>query len=175
MSAKPLGGGKEHSLVFWNLRKLRESLTGPLPPREQVSYLVGIFVIWGLPIPTAIALGSASQDGLASDLAALGISLVGVLHAYRSNGGSSGEEFAVRLIAVGWVVGVRFTVTLAGLSLLAIYPGLPVAIEIASKFNVEIEPNQNSAAVVLVYTALAVQALYWWVVGRQMRSIHAAA
>jgi len=162
-------------LYFWNLRSLRTSLISPPLPWEQCGYLAGLFLIWGLPIPTAIALGSVSEDNFAIDFASLAIALGGVRFAYGCNGGASGRDFAVRVVAIAWVVGVRFTVMLLALSLLAIYPGMSLAVEFASRLNIAVDDGAKTASTVLLYGALAMQGLYWWVVGRQIRGIPAAA
>jgi hypothetical protein len=63
-----------------------------------------------------IAIGNAIPDTdwngwvSAGAIASIVVTCAGILFCYRANGGASGEWFLARMLAVSWVVTVRFVV-----------------------------------------------------------------
>ena len=97
-------------MYFFRLRALKAELSaGPLPARRALPYVATLAV---LVAATASALpffggGTSNLWDSVDFLVVVTSAGIGVIVAYRANGGSHGTDFATRLIALGWVVGLR--------------------------------------------------------------------
>ena len=102
------------SMRFWSIRAAKADLREPaLSNQRLLPYLVAIVVSQTFVIDFAV-LAPTGVENFAREmiLGAVSVSLsaAGILYVYWRNGGASGERFLERLLVLGWVTGVRFSV-----------------------------------------------------------------
>jgi hypothetical protein len=98
-------------VYFWRIDRLKSELRArELPARDAFGYATAHLLCWTLPnfLPLGKASITATDDALM--VVATFIIVGGLWVAYRANGGVDGRDFAGRLLAMGWVLGVRLTV-----------------------------------------------------------------
>ena len=107
-------------MIIWRIGRLVEQLGNrPLLPRELLPYAIASAVLAALAFATADWLRPWDRDDFeaavdsATTLLAGVISGFGIWACHRANGGESGAEFADRLLAIGFVLFVRFVVVFA--------------------------------------------------------------
>jgi hypothetical protein len=126
-------------VYFWRIEHLKRDLRSrEVPARDVLGYVTALLVVYTL--PSTFPAGDISLT--ASDYALMAVSIAitvgGLWAAYRVNGGADGHDFAGRLLAIGWVVGLRLLVIwMACASLL-----LPAAFIIA--FATDAAPRRPS-------------------------------
>ena len=100
-------------MYYWRIKRLKNDLrAGDVPPRQVTGYAIAHLVLWTL-AASLPAFMPAEDTSFTADfgifvLASIVISVVGLWAAYRSNGGDAGRDLAGRLLAMGWVLGLRF-------------------------------------------------------------------
>jgi hypothetical protein len=99
-------------MYFWRIGKLKQELKqGPLPPRRALPY-VGT---WLALLTFAGTLPAIDADTAWEWTLVLAVyygiaTAAGVWWSYRANGGANGADFSARLLALWWVLGIRFLV-----------------------------------------------------------------
>ena len=101
-------------MYFWKIKKLKSQLVDqPLSDRESLPYVLVLAVFIQLSI-LASCFVEGKKPELLLDFVWVGVSclgaFLGTLHLYRMNGGGEGQHFLQRFLAIGWVVGVRWSV-----------------------------------------------------------------
>ncbi len=97
-------------MYFWRVGNLKQELsTEPLPSRESIKYILAVLASYTLVLNPSVYTAEEVESPwqwllTVVNLATLG---VGTALAYRCNGGQDGVDFASRLFALGWVVGIR--------------------------------------------------------------------
>jgi hypothetical protein len=98
-------------MYFWNLTKLKNELRGgPLGQRAARSYLFALIIVYyaafmmerSSPPPPAM-----TATDWESTLIAFVSCILGIVFAYRANGGEGGIDFMGRYVALGWVIWMR--------------------------------------------------------------------
>jgi hypothetical protein len=84
-----------------------------VPPRQVTGYALAHLLLWTLSTSLLAFIPAEDTTTFTADfvvfiLGSVLISIVGLWAAYRSNGGDSGRDLAGRLLALGWVLGLRF-------------------------------------------------------------------
>jgi hypothetical protein len=102
-------------VYFWRIHALkRELATGPMPARRALPYLAATLGL--LMLGTTAAPGDEATPSWWYGVLGLYYAvatIVGVWWSYRANGGVDGADVTARILAVWWVVGIRFLVILA--------------------------------------------------------------
>lgn len=95
-------------MYFWRIDRLKSELRDrEVPARDVLGYVTAFLVLWTVPqiLPTGEA--SISGTDVALMVVLILITVGGLWAAYRANGGAEGRDFAGRLLAIGWVLGLR--------------------------------------------------------------------
>jgi hypothetical protein len=104
-------------MEFFRLKRLNATLVrGPLPALDTAKYLAAQGALWSLIVNPSPADAPADWTFLGYPA----LALLGVYYCYRRHGGASGERFAERYLAIGWVVGLRVTAMLILLAMLGL-------------------------------------------------------
>ncbi|MCI5064747.1 hypothetical protein MRY87_03365, partial [bacterium] len=98
----------------WNIRQLKRDLVaGPLPNREFIRYLFWLTFVTLLGIegvPLLPPEGPVTGLDVITALLSIFFGMLGLIWAYRANGGDNGREFAARYFPICWVIAFRFVV-----------------------------------------------------------------
>lgn len=136
-------------MYWWNATNLTADLRrGDPPARDVLGYLIGTVVFW----TTAGWVGRGKPSWpealeWTGRIVMLSVVLLGVVVAYRANGGGTGRSFVVRWLALGWVFGNRLTVLVTSpLLLVALWLAASVE-QVSAQFALLLVP-------VLVYQAV---------------------
>lgn len=100
-------------MYFWRINELKNQMrAGPVPARDVLGYVLWLVGSIWLPqlLLTMMSFPEASdvRPPVWPQLVLLVMMAVGLWVAYRANGGASGRDFAGRLLATHWVLGLRF-------------------------------------------------------------------
>lgn len=99
----------EPRFALWNISRLKENLArGQVTERHVLIYVL-LVCLWitGLGFQFEKEIGFWTQvDGVLFTL----FTLLGTLYLYRKNGGSRGDDFLLRLVALHAVFGLRFRI-----------------------------------------------------------------
>lgn len=88
---------------FLRYDPLKEKLgTRTLTERESLPYLLATSLVINFPLQSSWGL----WDGLLG-LGSLVVTLMGISHVYRCNGGNEGFDFIRKFTVVGWIMGCR--------------------------------------------------------------------
>jgi hypothetical protein len=100
---------------FISYQPLKEKLRNrTFTDRQALPYFI-LFCVLSVPVPTS---GTAnSLDWVLTGCWVL-ITALGLLYAYRKNGGSDGVDFIKKFIALGWIALVRWTLVFIPLSVI---------------------------------------------------------
>lgn len=94
-------------MYFWRIENLKAELASrPMTDREVLPY----FVVEGALTSLALSVATSSLN-LWSGLDLVwnfGLSVFGSIYWFRQNGGLRGHQFLQRILAIGWVVGLRW-------------------------------------------------------------------
>lgn len=89
----------------------RDLRSGNLSSRALLPYVIAFGAFESLSISMS-ALAPGGPDPELTDLylalVSVGITVLGLLHVYRMNGGAAGQNFVERLLVIGWVASVHF-------------------------------------------------------------------
>jgi len=89
----------------------RDLRSGNLSSRTLLPYVLAFGAFESLSISMS-ALAPGGPDPELTDLylalVSVGITVLGLLHVYRKNGGVAGQNFVERLLVIGWVTGIHF-------------------------------------------------------------------
>ena len=151
-------------MEFLNLARLKRTLArGPLEPAEAAKYVAAQSMFFSLIfVPTP----SNEEPEAWTFILTVLLAGLGVFYCYRSNGGSLGERFVERYLAVGWVVGWRVGLTAAIFSLLFVGGWAVAAPE---SFGAWSENHSDSDA--WVAAGYAVIAFVYWRTGVHLRDV----
>ena len=116
-----------------------------------------------------IPVEDAEFDGwyVASMVASVLILVLGLRAAYKANGGAEGPDFAGRLLALGWVLGVRLM--LLWLVLFIALMVLAVAAAAADQ-----EPSDFVITATAVAFALLASGIFFWRLAHHLRDLRGA-
>ncbi len=100
-------------MYFWRIDELKAQMrAGPVPPRDVLGYLLWMLTsIWLPPLLLRLVPFPVVPDARSPvwpEIVLLTMTAVGLWVAYRANCGGAGRDFAGRLLAVHWVLGIRF-------------------------------------------------------------------
>jgi len=152
-------------MEFFRLERLNATLVrGPLPALDTAKYLAAQGALWSLIVIPSPADAPADWPFLGYPA----LSLLGVYYCYRRHGGASGERFAERYLAIGWVVGLRVAAT----SILLCMLGL--AGFIAARGFDGSWLDGPAVTHVLDVGTLGVIAIMYWRMGVQLAAVHQA-
>ncbi len=146
-------------MYFWRIDRLkRELASGPLPPRRVLPYLIVWLGILSLISVIPMSDSTAPWEWLTVQALYYTVATgLGVWWSYRANGGAVGVDFASRLLAIWWVLGVRFLVVLL-VPLGALY--------------VILTPDENSHSYLAdLISALLFTVVYYWRAAVHLRDI----
>jgi hypothetical protein len=163
LSAHTLGGA---TLYFFDAASLRKEVADhSLTERDYLHYFVGLVLVWGAPLFSVTFPESWFQ--LVVLVPTYGVAIAGVWHCYRSNGGDSGSNFVIRLVPFAFLMALRIAVIgIAGLVIvMALFMALASRLEFVEKFSVHY---------LFVLGGFALQAYYWWLVGRELKCFSSA-
>ncbi|HZR71030.1 MAG TPA: hypothetical protein VFB01_18475 [Burkholderiales bacterium] len=118
-------------MYWWNLRAAKRELGAGAPgARRLLPYVIAFAAVEGLIVEFSFLLPAQQNLTSARVWLAAGISIAitvaGCLYVYRRNGGAAGTTLLERLLVLGWVAGVRYTVFV--LLALAVFFGIAVAL-----------------------------------------------
>lgn len=100
-------------MYYFNIQKLKEDFrSDDVSEADGFKYFFLQVIIIALIIHVQAILGPSSQDLLSRRLDSFLklLSLGGILHVYRCNGGAMGTQFVQRFIALHWVLVFRFLI-----------------------------------------------------------------
>ena len=152
-------------MEFFRLKRLNATLVhGPLPARDTAQYLAAQGALWSLIVIPSPA--DTPRDWTL--LAYPSLSLLGVYHCYRRHGGSAGDRFAERYLAIGWVVGLRVAALFLSLAMLGV-----AAFIVIRGFD---GSSLDSVGIgnVLDIGMLCVIAVVYWRMGVHLAAVHHA-
>ncbi len=113
-------------MYFWNIKALKAQIKrGELDDKETLPYFVVSNLLLIFLFDTLCASASTSESNMWDTLslfADMALLLVGILYAYKKNGGARGRNFIRKYIALSLVVGVRFFLFFMLLLLVIILP-----------------------------------------------------
>jgi len=96
-------------MYFWRIEKLKSQMAArSLSERETLPYFVAFSAISSIILPQT---NYNLWDGLGTSWSVM-LAVVGTVYVFRENGGAVGKHFLQRYFAIGWVVGIRWLVTL---------------------------------------------------------------
>jgi hypothetical protein len=98
-------------VYFWRIDRLKNELRArEVPARDVLGYATALLIVSTLPnfLPTGET--SLTRTDVALIVVLILITVCGLWAAYRANGGAEGRDFAGRLLAIGWVLGLRLMV-----------------------------------------------------------------
>lgn len=110
-------------MYFWRIDNLKAELASrPMADREALPY----FIVDSGFTTLAIALPGSSFNLWDVMRMTWGIALAvfGTIYIFRQNGGSQGQQFLPRVLAVSWVVGVRWCVWVIPVYVVCLMTGL---------------------------------------------------
>jgi RsiW-degrading membrane proteinase PrsW (M82 family) len=162
----------EDSLYFWRIDRLKDELRlRDLPAREVLAYVTAHVVLWTsawfVPAEETVVTGPDVALDVALMVMSVIIPVVGLWAAYRANGGAEGRDFAGRLLAVGWVLGLRLLVLWAACFALVFILGVAAA---AAKREIA-DPVITSLAWGVTFAASVV---FFWRLAYHLRSVRRA-
>ena len=100
---------------FISYQPLKEQLRSrTFTDRQALPYFI-LFCVLSVPVPTSVT--ANSLDRVLTGCWVL-ITALGLLYAYRKNGGSDGVDFIKKFIALGWIALVRWTLVFIPLSVI---------------------------------------------------------
>ncbi len=92
-------------MYFWKIEELKKDIReGKLSQQQDLYYLLAIVILTGIGLIPAFEYNQYDQLMACTYL---GISIVGVIKAFSSNGGQQGKDFTKRFLAVAWVTMFR--------------------------------------------------------------------
>ena len=146
-------------MYVWNLRAMRDQLrSGPLTQREQFNYAVA-GALFGWANAQSPFYGPAGWNFLVG-AGLLVITGFAIYYAYLCNGGSNGERFLERYVALAWVLMIRFFVFVT-------LPLIALSDAYVSKYSRDGTLDVSIQVVVVV----AAQLLFFWLLGGQLRAV----
>ena len=156
-------------MIIWRIGSLVERLGNrPLSSREILPYALASAVLASLAFVVADWLRPWDRDDFeaavdsATTLLAGVISAFGVWACYRANGTTNGVELANRLLAIGFVLFVRFVIIWAVAFVVWAY--------VAVGFNLSFRPALEDLDLLFVF----VVALFWYRLQRHIGSVASA-
>lgn len=146
-------------MYFVSINGLKKDfLEGKVTEKESLKYLIGMIILYGISPSQGNTADGATM--LAAAIVGLAISIIGLICAYKSNNGSSGNQFLVKYIAISFVVSIRF-----------ILISIPFVIVILAALQGYINsgsysPNPDLDLLIIIVSialvALAATILYYW-------------
>src|SRR5919108_1465185 len=98
-------------MYFWRIEALKSDLAvRPMTDRQVLPYLVACGVL--MAAVGIIPFGPPNKWDLVGGGWSMLLAIVGTIHVYRKNGGEVGLHILQRFLAIGWVVGIRWTAAL---------------------------------------------------------------
>ncbi|MDO8530289.1 MAG: hypothetical protein Q7S10_02700 [bacterium] len=145
-------------MYFWKIEKLKNDLIEhPLSESEAFKYLFANVILYSL---GAIPSAESNVWDVYSAIAAIAITIFGIIYAYKCNMGASGKNFLQKYLAIGWVVGVRWLALIA-LPVLIIYF---TAIGIYSGI-----PEKTTPLDIVIMSILVIS--YFWLLGKNIKEV----
>ncbi len=146
-------------MYCWKIDALKKDLSGKsLPESESFKYLFVFVTAYSL------AIIPSTTGATFWDIALVGASIVaemlGLWYVYVCNKGKEGENFLQRYLALGWVVGVRWTV-LCFFPVTIIFYGFRGAVSENALMTSWID--------VVFFTILSLG--YFWILGKHMKEL----
>ena len=153
-------------MIIWRIGRLVERIGNrPLSSRELLPYLIASALLAALAFIAADWLRpwdrddfEAAFDSTTALLAGV-ISAFGIIACYRANGGPIGIEFLDRLLAIGFVLFVRFVIVTAVTFVVWIY--------MTAIFHIQFRPSFEDLDLIFV----AVVALFWFRLREHVSSV----
>jgi hypothetical protein len=146
-------------MYFWNITALKEDLIADsVTERNRLGYFLwsgGMYVLGAFP------LGDANMWDRLDWVGMLIVFVFGSLYAYRCNALGDGRDFLTRIIALGWVFGVRFTVSIVIPVVIAAF----VIEEIAMGEVAETTTPFQTAALILL------EVVFYWRLGHHVKDV----
>jgi hypothetical protein len=141
-------------MYIWRIELLKSELrSGPLPASRLLPYLVGLGILMAVigQMPLFLPALDPNQWDVVNLVGTVLATIIGLVAAYRSNGGQNGSDFAARLLALAWVLGWRLIPVL----LLLMLGGMIIEPSPATG-----DRAPTTAAVAIA--TLGYQTLYYW-------------
>lgn len=153
-------------MIIWRIGRLVERIGNrPLSSRELLPYVIASALLAALAFVATDWSRPWDRDDFeaafdsATTLLAGAISAFGIVACYRANGGASGIEFLDRLLAIGFVLFVRFVIVSAVTFVAWIYS--------TAIFHIQFRPSFEDLDLIFV----AVVALFWFRLRGHIRSV----
>jgi hypothetical protein len=163
-------------MYYWRIKRLKNDLrAGDVPPRQVTGYALAHLLLWTLFTSLLAFLPAEDTTTFTADLVVfiLGsvlINIVGLWAAYRSNGGDGGRDLAGRLLALGWVLGLRFM--LFWFVLFTVLTFGVVGVTMAQQEQVETaEVSGSLVEWVASGTMLVASALFFWRLAHHLKDL----
>lgn len=145
-------------MYFWRIEARKADLAGqPLTDRQVLPYLVLYSVL--MSAVSFIPFSELNTWNMAGALWSVLLAVVGTIYIYRRNGGEQGLHLLQRYLAIGWVVGIRWTAAL--LAIAVVYFGVLEAVG-------EVPDNTTWPEFVLLAAA---QAAWYWRIGHHIAEV----
>lgn len=144
-------------MYFWKIDNLKKDLIKkPLSEKEQFKYLIATIILFNLALATNLLMENSIWNIYSVIISGI-VDIFGMFFLYRINGGSNGKYFLQRLLSLGWVIGIRWTVLIL----------LPINIIV---FNLGVP--EDTAVFSLVIDNLT-YLVYLWMLGKNIKEVAA--
>jgi hypothetical protein len=100
-------------MYWWNLRAAKRELNEATPgSRRLLPYVMALAILETLVVEFSFLLPAHEDLGLRVWLfaaASVLVTALGCLYVYQRNGGAGGKQFLERILVLGWITGIRYT------------------------------------------------------------------
>jgi hypothetical protein len=158
-------------MYFWRIEALKADLRrGALDQRSAFAYLVATFLLYAVAaeVPGMLNAQIGPVRGLdwLAILSHLFFVGAGTYWAFRVNGGPLGTDFAVRYLAIGWVVGIRvMALLLLAVGILATFILIGTLTEFLG------EPSERVWHLVGLLLGVGFDAILYWRLAHHIRNV----
>lgn len=145
-------------MYFWNIEKLKKTLQkGPLTEAEAFKYLFVTTIAWCMGY---IQFGEYNIFDVYFSLILVVLEILGLIYAYKCNGGAKGKNFLQIYISIAWVVSIRWIV-LVMIPCLAIY--------ITALVIYSTVPEVTTLQDIIFSSLLLIS--YFWLLGKHIKDL----
>jgi hypothetical protein len=159
-------------MYFWRIHRMKADLAArELPPRSVVGYVLAYLLLMNLATlpeffsPSTETAFTFSWPVVVFVLASVAILVVGLMAAYRANGGDDGRDLAGRLLALSWVLGLRVTMLF-----LPLFIALMIGFVVLEPGPVKELPAGTMS--VLLGFVLMINVFFFWRLAHHLRDVN---
>lgn len=152
-------------MYFWKIDKLKDQIkAGKLNEKDRFYYAIAHMLFYAFTLETFIwvPINQPNMWVMADSIANILISVVGLIQAFKANGGRQGHDFLGKLASIGWVMYIRFYMYILPLLLLVL---------IYSTFGFYKEISQLLTSGWLLLLSVIWKSAMWWRICIHMRDV----